>query len=400
MKILQIAPQFPFPETDGGKTSIARITEYYTKLGHSVHLLCVCKQEPTPAQLEMAHAFTPHVTTVVADTYNSTKNMLLNLFSREPLYTWKLKRKHVLQQVLRVASEWQPDVVHADHTNTAPLAMHVKEQLGVPFGLRLHNVEWVIWQRYAETFAHWQPQHQYLQMQAKRLRAFETKAIATADMNFAITEQDKQRALELCPTASIEVVTAGVDLKAWQPVAGQKRVAQDLVLATTWDWVHNVHGVEWFVQKVLPLVAKEIPEVRLHLLGKNAPQSLRELNPELVKVHGFVDDIHTFLSRCGVYIAPLFVGSGIRFKILEAMAMELPVVATSVAAEGIGAIGANGLFVEDEAVNMAKNIINLIQQPHEASDSGKAARAYIEKHHTWHQNIERMAAAMERTRKS
>lgn len=395
MRILQIAPQFPFPETDGGKTGIARLTEYYTKIGHTVHLFCVCKQEPSKDQLERAKLFTPHVSYIVADTHNSAKNILLNLFSSESLYTWKLNRANVKEALLRVAEEFHPDIVHADHTNTAPLAMFLQDKLGLAFGLRLHNVEWVIWHRYAETFPKFSPQRMYLDMQASRLRTFEAQAMKRAAVCFAITEQDKRRALELSPNAHIEVVSSGVDTEHWQPVRNVARVPHHIVLATNWDWVHNVHGVEWFVRHVLPLVQAEVPNVHLHLLGKNPPSSLHALDKELVTVHGFVDDIHTFLSKCGVYIAPLFVGSGIRLKILEAMAMELPVIATTIAAEGNAALVTDGLFVQDEATNMAKNLIGLIQQPAKAKSHGKSARSYIEKHHSWDENIRKMASLLE-----
>jgi glycosyltransferase involved in cell wall biosynthesis len=108
--------------------------------------------------------------------------------------------------------------------------------------------------------------------------------------------------------------------------------------------------------------------------------------------HGFVEDMNAMLNTASMYIAPLFVGAGIRIKILEAMAAGLPVIASRISAEGIQASREDGLIICDDADQFIKEISGLIMNPEEAKRLGGNARSFILEHHSWEKSAQQMIA--------
>lgn len=395
MKILQLVPQFPFPMTDGGKIGIGNITRYFAQGGHEVQLFAVSATAVQRARVQEALQWCTGVEVVQQPIGNSVGNIARSLLSPLPLYVWKFAQPAVFAALDALCKREKFDCIHADHSSMIPLALRAKAVLGIPAGLRIHNVEWLIWQRYAERFAAWHPAHWYLRRQATLLRNYEARFYPAFDVCFPITDADAQRAREMAPTGVYTTASAGVNTDEWRADSNTERVAAELVLATTYDWVHNVEGAVWLIDEVLPIVQKQCPDVHLALLGKNPPERLTSLQRRDVTVTGFVERVQPYLNTAGVYVAPLFVGGGIRIKILEAMAMELPVVATSVAAEGIQATESDGVFRADTAQEFAHRLRELVQQPERARELGRKARQCIERGYTWQHNVGTMLHAYE-----
>jgi glycosyltransferase involved in cell wall biosynthesis len=293
----------------------------------------------------------------------------------------------------------KPDVVHADHTCMAFYAHIAHTLFNIPMGLRLHNVESVIWQRYSERFAAWHPKRWLLTHQAQLLHNYEMQECTSMNVCFPITDIDKQRVETAAPVSNCLTVSAGVDIQEWNidtTVFQKRQVSKEIILATTYTWVHNVEAVLWLTDEIIPRVQQYIPDIRLTLLGGNPPKELQQRESSAVHVAGFVDSIRPFMERSAVYVAPLFVGGGIRIKILEAMAMALPVVATTISGEGIKAQPENGLFLHDIADAFAERIVRLLQHPDETLVIGKQAQKFIQEHHTWSVCIGKMLTEYQR----
>lgn len=388
MKILQLAPRVPFPEDDGGKIGMANITKELANLGAEVTLLFFYENEQDLNIPEYAHKYA-NIVPVYHDTSNSIPRILRSTLLGRSIYVDKHNSKFVKQFINHHLIDNKYDIIHCDHTGMAGLGLYCQEILKCPIGLRLHNIEWTIWQRYYESLSTADPRYYYVSRQAKVLKKYESEVIGKMDINFAITDEDLNRALEMNSTANVIIASAGVNLNQWKPDENITRNPDELIHATVYKWRHNIKAVYWFIEEVMPLINSENPYIRLKLLGKNAPEALRNYSKN-VDLEGYVETVQPYLNKAGIYIAPLFVGGGIRIKILEAMAMELPVVASSIAAEGIKAGENEGLFIADNKKEFAKHILRLNRDNHLRIESGKAARKFIEKHHTWYRNVKIM----------
>jgi polysaccharide biosynthesis protein PslH len=386
LNILQLVPRFPFPSDDGGKIGIANIYIQFSSLGANVTLFSLGNEHINSDILSDAQKH-GNVQLYSHNTKNTTLKILKSVLLNHSIYIKKHYSKKILKTLCRLCEKNKFDIIHADHTCMAPLAIKLRKKYQIPCGLRLHNIEWLIWKRYSDELPPYSPQRMYIKHQAKLLKQQEKNIISKININFAITEKDKKRALELAPDAKIIVASAGVNPYEWKPDYKIQRNTKELILASTFRWIHNINAIEWFIKKVLPIIEKEIPDIQFTIIGKDIPEKLKNNYTKTINFLGYVDKVQPYYNKASVNIAPLFVGSGIRIKILEAMAMELPVVASPIAAEGIYAKSKNGLFIAKGKEEFANQIINLITDPHKTRQLGKAARKFVLENYSWKKNV-------------
>ena len=196
----------------------------------------------------------------------------------------------------------------------------------------------------------------------------------------------------MSPNAKVDIIPAGVDSEMWFYNNSDFKLKTENIIsiATNYNWVHNVNGIDWFISEVLPKIQQNIPNVKLNLYGKDLPEKYKNSKSKSVFGIGFVDDIVSELKKSKVYIAPLFVGAGIRIKILEAMGCGLPVIATKVSADGIIGDENDGLFVTDDANLQAKIIVDLLQNDEKLKILANNSANFIKNNYSWDKSISKM----------
>lgn len=386
MKILQLIPQFILPATDGGKIGILNISKEFSKENKLIFIFFSNFLPDNEYIYEIKKYGTPYF--IVKDIKNSNSNILLSILKNKPVYLSKFKNKTVLRQIDEIISKIEFDVIHADHTSMAQIAEYISHKTKKPWGLRLHNLEHIIWKRYSDDLKNFFKKY-IVKFQAKLLEKEEFRLISNSFVSFPITKSDFEVIKNKNIKSNYVISSAGVDLETNKPVKIYKNPTQ-LCIATTYNWIHNVNGLIWFIENVLPLVKEKIPDVSFNLYGKNIPNLFHNFKSLSVNPIGFVNDISLELSKSSIYIAPLFVGSGIRIKILEAMAHCLPVVATKVSAEGIIYAKDSGLIVTDSNKEQANIIVTLLKNRNELERLGKNAREFIEENYSWKKNVKIM----------
>jgi len=392
MTILEVMPQYPWPMTDGGKVGLGNIAMHYARLGHDVHVLCYhsgTSERQDPPDLT--------VHTVPYAPTNTLWRIARSVFRRRALYMWKHDTLAMHQALDRIIVEHKVQVLHCDHTCMAPLVAEAARRHGLVWGLRLHNIEWMIWQRYAERFPTWHPARWYLRLQARKLRREEAEMIAQADSVFAITPVDRDRALQLAPGARAVVAPAGIDPEMWDLPRTTHRPPQ-IIMAANYHWVHNADGLRWFLDHVWPEVMQRT-EATLHIVGSRIPEWLNTYTGERLINEGFAESLPARYQQASISVAPLFVGSGMRLKIIEAMAAGLPVIATSISAEGIELFEGDGLFRYDTAETMANGLIRLVQDAELCDRLGQAAQRSVQRTYTWDATVRCMVDELESRRR-
>jgi glycosyltransferase involved in cell wall biosynthesis len=391
MRILQLSPQFPFPPDEGGKIGIANIYKNFSKSGAEVTFFSFedPKKKISAEHIQMAEEF-GRVVLFTKCTTNTKLRIIKSFLTHTSIYL----KKHINNDVKEFFNDFlnknEFDIIHVDHTGMMPLGLYIQSIIKKPLGLRLHNVEYMIWKRYGERLGSFNPLRLYINQQAVILRKAEKELIEKADICFAVSVTDEQRAKDLNHKAKIITANAGVSEADWHPDKEVIRNQYEMIHATVYSWIHNSDAIKWFIEKVLPLVKNQQPEATLTLLGRNAPYWLRNYTDIGVNPVGYVDRVQPYLNRANIYIAPLFVGSGIRIKILEAMAMELPVIATRVSAEGIYAREEDGLFIVENEIDFSNKIIELSRNFEKARELGRKAREFVLQNFTWEQSVKIM----------
>ncbi len=380
LSIAQLLPQCPLPATDGGKVGLLGIIRGFD--GHGCDVTAAMYSTAEDSTVAPLRAWCTPVQ-VPLSTKNTPLRIAASILRPRALYMWKHDRAAFKAVLQRLAAERRFDVVHADHTSMAPLAAYLSKLLDIPWGLRLHNIEYRIWERYAERFTAADPRRWYLQRQTNLLRIEEQRWIAMADVVFPITRVDEAEALRLSPDARTVVAPAGIFPDDWPPAAHDAHVPHDVIITASYKWRHNADGLQWFVREVWPFVRLVVPTARLRVCGTSVPAWIDQYSNHGVVNEGFVDDLRSALQTSAVAVVPLFVGSGVRIKIIESMAAGVPVVSTSIGAEGIDAGAQQGLFLADDAATMADRIATLLQRPDQRAAAAHAARDLIHRRYTW-----------------
>ena len=220
--------------------------------------------------------------------------------------------------------------------------------------------------------------------------------LTTVNAVTAVSTGDAQTLAQLVPTVSPYVVPNGVDTSYFdrRRVVPHPFVRPTLVFSGTLDYRPNIDALRWFVAQVLPLVRNAIPDVVLVAVGRRPTPALLALQAAgEVSLTGEVPDTRAYLCGSHVYVVPMRIGGGVRLKVLEAMALEVPIVSTSLGVEGIDGLNDTHCMVADTPEAMAAAIIVTLATP----PATKPARDFVVANYDWRVIVPRFLAAIAQT---
>jgi glycosyltransferase involved in cell wall biosynthesis len=197
-----------------------------------------------------------------------------------------------------------------------------------------------------------------------RTRRSEKQMAKQFEHSVAVSEKDAAAIRQLYGEAEVTVVPNGVDCRYFSNDDPETFEPQTLVFTGTMDYEPNEAGILYFVEKVLPHIERQIDSVRLYVVGQRPSAKVTALakqSPGKVIVTGYVDDVRPYLARAAVCIVPLLNGGGTRLKILEALAMQRPVVSTSVGAEGLALVHGQEILIADKPDDFASAVKMLLE---------------------------------------
>jgi len=209
---------------------------------------------------------------------------------------------------------------------------------------------------------------------------FELRAVRRARHVIALTREDAARLRRFAPALRVSVVPAGIDLDHFRPLAPAPPVVADVVFVGHYKHYANVDAARFLVREILPLLGRP---VRVRLVGTAVSDEVRALRGDGVTIDSDVSDMRAALASAAVVVAPVRFGTGMRVKVLEALAMARPVVATTLAAEGLEAVPGEHLLVADGAEALATAVGRLLADAGEAARLGRAGRAFAERRFGW-----------------
>jgi polysaccharide biosynthesis protein PslH len=199
-----------------------------------------------------------------------------------------------------------------------------------------------------------------------------------------VTAEDREALLRLDPTLAITAIPNGVDTDLYRPDPQTEPVVDQVVFTGTMDYAPNVTAAHSLAREVLPRVRRQHPRATLVLAGRQPAPSVRALaSLPGVTVTGEVPDIRPWLVGSQVFAAPMTSGTGIKNKVLEAMACGLPCVASPLALQGLEVAADRQVVVADDVDATAAAIGRILDDPRRAERLGQEARRYVEEHHSW-----------------
>ncbi|HEU4799882.1 MAG TPA: glycosyltransferase [Gemmatimonadales bacterium] len=385
MHVLWIKTELLHPVDKGG-----RIRTYHMlralKQRHRVTYLTLDDGQAARDAVERAAEYSdalvrvPH-RTAAKRTVRFYGELVANLFSRLPYAVAKYRSPRLTDELRRLVRDEKVDVVICDFL--AP-SLNVPDDLGVPAVLFQHNVEAMIWQRHAEVRKK-SLAHAYFAEQWRRMVRFEREECRRFDRVIAVSVQDSEVIRREYGVADAMDVPTGVDTDYFRPSGQVAAEPLDMVFTGSMDWLPNEDGIRWFVDEVLPLIRAAEPGATLTVVGRYPPAAIRDLagRDASVRVTGTVPDVRPYVERAALFVVPLRIGGGTRLKIFEAMAMERPVVSTTIGAEGLPVANGKDIVLADAASDFAAAVVRLLRNPAERRAVGQQAAAKVRADHAW-----------------
>jgi len=382
MQILFITSRFPYPPLRGDQALPYHRLRLLSKK-HRITLLSFYSNSSELAGLEHMRLFCDEIHTVKLPTWKSIANVgSYSLFSSLPLQVLYYQSSAFKARLKSVLAQNSFDIVHVYLLRLAPYL----SDICVPKVLELIDSMQLNWHRRMSIAR--QPERILLSEELRRVTAYEKSLSKCADQLIVVSERDKK----FIPGENTSVIPLGVDANAFRPSPSHSKQC-DIIFSGNMGYSPNVSAVVWFVSECLPYIQTVVPGVSFTVVGTNPSRRIREL----VLRHNFhltghVESMPEALSSAKVAIAPMLSGSGMQFKILEAMSCGLPVVTTSLGLGDIKALPGRDLSVADSPREFSDAVIQYLRNPELAAMVGRDARSFIEKCHSWESGVSQLEA--------
>ena len=387
MRLLFLTPQFPYPPHKG---TTLRNFNLIAGLAarHEIDLLSV-HDSPHVPQGTPLDRLCRRIAVVTVPARSNVRRAIDTLISPWPDMGLRLWSPQFAAQLQAWLSDGNYDAVQIEGIELARYGLGLSRR-GGKLIFDDHNAEYLLQARIAQTeraARGWTPGAVYSTLQARKLRRFERRIARQADRVVAVSDADAAALRELDPALQINVVPNGIDTALYDrtQVAPIDLPPHALVFTGTMDFRPNVDAVLWFAREVLPLIKRDVPDAHFVIVGQRPHARLAELraDPSIV-ITGGVEDTRPYITGASVYVIPLRMGGGTRFKLLEALALHAPCVSTTLGAEGFEVVSGQELILADDAAAFAQATVQLILHPDQGRAMGGAGRSFAEKYDWQH----------------
>ena len=394
-ELLFLAHRFPYPPDKGEKIRSWNLIRHLAK-SWRVHLGCLSVDGEDARHLEAVRAVCGEVASFPVSPRGQKLRALARLRPGRPLMVDYYGHAGLRAWVRRMLAERPIGLGFAYST---PMAQYFGDAR-LPWVLDMVDVDSEKFAAYAAE-GRWPMCHVWAR-EARTLLAYEAQAVRQADLSLLVSEAECRRFAALAPRTAGRVfaVQNGVDLDYFHPGHGFARPWDDtaprLVFTGHMDYPPNAEAAIWFAGQVMPLLRRLDPAPRFAVVGANPLPAVRALAGPDIEVTGRVADVRPYVAHAAACVAPLRIARGIQNKVLEAMAMARPVVASPQAFEGVAATPGRDLLVADGAEAMAEAVAAVLAGRHPALPG--AARAAMAASYAWEAALARLDELMDRMR--
>lgn len=358
MNILQLCIRVPFLPNDGATIAMNNAARALMACGASLKSLSfntnknfIALDKINPEVLKSTA-----LETIPLDLSVRPLQAFLNLFTKESLHVIRFRSAEFEKLLIRTLREKEYDAVWFEGLFMATYLDTVRKHSKAKAIMRSHNVEFVIWERLAQSCQ--QPLKKwYLGLLAKRLKNYELKLLNQFDAMLPITPVDELHYRKLGCSIPMLTFPIGVDAKDYP--AGNPDTGFSAFHLGSMDWMPNLEAVDWFLKDVYPCLLKNDPDIRIILAGKDMPERIFKLASKNLIVVGRVENAKIFMHDKPVMIVPLLSGGGMRVKIIEGMAAGKAIVSTLIGAEGIEYMNGKNILIADTAQDFCTAILQL-----------------------------------------
>ena len=390
-KLLYLVHRLPYPPNKGDKVRSYHLLKHLLQR-HQVFLGTFIDDPADEAYVDAVRELCPKLHIARLNPRSARLRSLAGLMTQQPMGLRYYQNAALQSWVDQTLAE---NTIAATVIFSSVMAQYVRprsDASGPPMLVDFVDVDSAKWMQYAPR--HRWPLSWLYRREGERLLAYERSVAVRAQHSFFVTENEAKLFRSLAPevAGTVQVMSNGVDAEFFtpdparpSPFAGGNADLQRpmLVFTGAMDYWPNSDAVTWFVADVLPALRQTWPQLCFYIVGRSPPPSVLALAGPGVVVTGTVADVRPYLQHATVVVAPLRVARGIQNKILEAMAMARPVVASQSCVDAIGAVPEQELLAATSAEDFVAQVAALLRSPERARTVGRAGRHKVLQNYSW-----------------
>lgn len=380
MKILFISYDFPFPPAGGSISRDYNLIKQMSK-EHELHWINrTIRGKVKKEYKEEMQKYFKEMNIIEWDYRHTLSGLLKSLFSNTPYIITRFKSDEMTKIVTETISRNEFDLILCDHIY---LSQYIPDNvLGkIPVIPNNEDCGFTYYNRMTENSGIFRKV--YAKSQWKKMLNYEIEVLKQYKVYITTSQKEKELISSYYGEGEIKVIENGVDTEFF--FYKQRNNFKPNIVFTAWfKYYPNSEAAVYFAKKVFPLIKKEIPEMEFYIVGKEPPQSVKDLEKtEGIKVTGYVDDVRKYLVNADATVIPLKIGGGTRLKILEAMSMKVPVISTELGAEGLKTEDGTNILIAKSDIDFAEKVVSLCRDKNLANQLSENGRHLVEENYSW-----------------
>ena len=391
-----LTPYLPFPDSSGGQIRSYNLIKGLSKK-HKITLFSLIKDDSERKFIPELEKYCVKVKVFKRSKSPWTlRNILLTGFGPYPFLVIRNLSPHETKAVQEEIAQVDYDLIHAETFYVMP---HIPETK-TPILLVEQTIEYLVYKHYVEGIKN-PILRSLLSIDVAKLKYWETKFWKKADGVVAVSESDRKEMLKLVPNLKVNLVPNGVNLDFFKEKDSWHSPEFKILFIANFKWLQNVEAAELLLKEVFPRVHAKSPKVKVWVVGQHIPEEILKYKSENIIIDNLSEDdqegIRNAYYESSVFVSPLRGPGGTRLKHLAAMAAKLPLVTTSVGAEGLGAADGREVIIRDTSKEIADATLRILGNEKLAKKIAENARKLVEQKFSWYKMGEYLDKIYEKT---
>ncbi len=377
MKILFLANRVPYPPFRGDKLKIYNLAKRLYKR-HELYLLTFAQTEEDLQYKKDLEPYFKEVHFVYQPKWKSAVECLKGLYRPEPFQVLYFNSSEMQAALTELTQRVKFDAAHVQHLRMSP---YMKDMNGLPRILDLPDAFSLYWERRKNVKRGFLSAI-FENMEQRRVLKYEP-ILSKYNLGLVCSSEDLTYLQQQHRLTNLKLLPNGVDTTTFKAKNHDYSGCSRILFTGNMDYAPNVDAVVYFVQDVLPIIKKQFSDVKFIIAGQRPVPRVLDLKCDYVEVTGFVEDLASMYDSADVVVAPLRFGAGTQNKVLEAMAMGIPVVCSNIGFAGLGISSGDGAFLASDKETFAQSVIALLESEALRRSTGTTGYDIIHSRFDW-----------------
>ncbi len=371
MKILMVASFLPYPLMDGGRIRLYNLLKYL-KNKHEITLICE-RTTQSEKDIEEVRKICKKLIVINRPKALSVRNVSKSLFTLDPLLIAVHTHKEITQKIKGELENESFDLIHIETF----YVMQNLPKVNIPVVLVEHNIEYMVYEKYAQKASILIRPGLYLDI--KKLKRREEYYWKKATRLVAVSPKEQK-----IMGRDTELVPNGVNLEKFKFKKKNNNEIKKVLFIGNFKWVQNRDSAAFIIRNIWPKVVNKNKNIKLWIVGRSIPDSIKSLkDPSIIFDENAPSETELIFQEADLLLAPIRVGGGSNFKILEAMASGTPVITSSLGNEGIQARNNSEILISEKPDEYASSVLALIEDKYFYEKVARNGRNFIEENFDW-----------------